>query len=105
MRAETFVERFPQVTQVNNNYLQDLACTRCGDRGPFDIECTAFFNVGDVKGIGHMPTTTPDWMPDNKIKCLKCGCQSTISTFDVQGLDSHLTNLEEARRKAERKGN
>lgn len=87
MTAEEFIAKFPDVTVVNNNCLEDRGCTNCGQRERLAVTMTAVFALLDSGTDDHEDT---EWDVNSPCECKACGRTGTVADFEIEGLDALL---------------
>ncbi len=82
MKATTFRKRFPNAG-TNDNCLINVACPKCGSRGPFCVEIRTCVDMEDM-GTGDHGDTEPT---GRYTECKGCGHTGRDSAFYIPGLD------------------
>lgn len=93
LTAKEWVEKFyDEDTQINTDYLVDIACPECGERDDFVIETRCFLNFQDDH---YEIRDQPDLEPDDYIRCRNCDASKDIRIFTVNGLDELIEKKRE----------
>ena len=66
----------------NTNYLEGMACPKCGSNEPFGIGCFVTVTMFDdgSKDMGDLY-----WDKCSDISCLECGHEGIVKRFTIQG--------------------
>ena len=91
LTAQQILEKFPETKTVNEAWLVDIICPRCGGRETFEIKGTVLIEITDGD-IDSCSGDSPEWNLNSSCRCANCDLTGSVKDFHFLGLDSLIKN-------------